>query len=259
MNGTSMRRRAGLLDRVPEIDPAALATWLLSFGLIAYLGLEGGGYDPLVHDRIGIAIWWIALAGLLVGALPRRRPGNFAWVALGLLAAFVAWTALSLEWTESTSQTSADLARLAGYLGIFALALFTRVSREADRLIAAVAAGIVVVTVVALLSRLHPAWFPGADQTAIFIDDSRERLSYPINYWNGLGALIAIGLPLVLQVATSARSIALRALAASAAPAMLLALFLTLSRGGIAAAAIAVAVFLAIAADRVPKLISALV
>jgi hypothetical protein len=259
MNGTSMRRRAGLLEHFREIDPAAVATWLLSFGLIVYLGLKGGGYDPLVHDRVGIGIWWIALAGLLVGALPRRRPANLAWVALGLLAALVAWTALSLEWTESTSRTSADLARLAGYLGIFALAVFTRVSREADRLIAAVATGIVVVTVVALLSRLHPAWFPAADQTANFIDDSRERLSYPINYWNGLGALIAIGLPLVLQVATCARSIAFRALAAAAVPAMLLALFFTLSRGGIAAAAIAVAVFLAIAADRLPKLISLLV
>jgi O-Antigen ligase len=258
MNGTSMRPRAALLEHVRGVDPAALATWLLSFGLIAYLGLKGGGYDPLVHDRVGIAIWWIALAGVVVGALPRRRPGNLAWAALGLLAAFVAWTALSLEWTESTWRTSADLARLAGYLGIFALAVFTRVSRESERLIAAVAAGIVLVTVVALLSRLHPAWFPAADQTANFIADSRERLSYPINYWNGLGALIAIGIPLVLQVATGARSILFRALAASALPAMVLTLFLTLSRGGIAAAAIAVAVFLAIAVDRLPKLLCAL-
>ncbi len=258
-----MRRPGAFLQharrRARAVDWAALASWLLGFGLIVYLGLKGGGYDPLVHDRVGIAIWWIAFAGVLAGALPRRRPGRLAWVALGLLAAFVAWTALSLGWTESTSKTSADLARLAGYLGIFALAVFTRVSRESERLIGAVATGIVVVTVAALLSRLHPAWFPAADQTATFIEDSRERLSYPINYWNGLAGLIAIGLPLVLQLATDAKTILFRALAAAALPAMALAIFFTLSRGGIAAAAIALAVFFVIAPDRLPKLLSALV
>jgi len=254
-----MRQPAALLQQARRIDPAAVATWLLVFGLVVYLGLEGGGYDPLVHDWVGIAVWWIALAGVAVGALPRRRPGALAWAALGLLAAFVAWTALSLGWTESVARTSADLARVAGYLGIFALAVLTRVGRESDRLVSAVAAGIVVVSAAALLSRLHPGWFPEADQTALFIDDSRERLSYPLNYWNGLAALIAIGIPLVLHVATCARSILIRALAAAALPAMALTIFFTLSRGGIAAAAIAIAVYLVIASDRLPKLLTLLI
>ena len=126
-------------------------------------------------------------------------------------------------------------------------------------MVAAVAAGIVFVSIVALLSRLHPAWFPGADQTARFLSDSRERLSYPINYWNGLAALIAIGLPLMLQIATCAKSVLLRALAAAALPAMALTIFFTLSRGGIAAAIVALAVFLAFSADRLPKLATLLV
>jgi O-Antigen ligase len=259
MNVTSMRRGTVLLREAGRVDWGAVAVWATCFGLVVYLGMKGGGYDPLVHDGVGIAIWWIALAGVAVGALPRRRVGTVAWVALALLAAFVAWTGLSLGWTESASKTSADLARLAGYLGIFAFAVFTRASRETGRLIGAVAAGIVVVTVVALLSRLHPAWFPEAGQTASFIADSRERLSYPIDYWNGLAALIAIGIPLVLQVATGARTVLLRALAAAALPAMALTIFLTLSRGGIAAAAIALGVYLAICSDRLPKLLTALV
>ena len=241
------------------MDWAAVAVWAICFGLVVYLGMEGGGYDPLVHDGVGIAIWWIALAGIAVGALPRRRPGTSAWVALGLLAAFVAWTGFSLGWTESDTSTSADLARLSGYLGIFAFAVFTRAPRETGRLIGAVAAGIVVIALVALLSRLHPAWFPEAGQTASFISDSRERLSYPIDYWNGLAALVAIGLPLVLEIATGARTVLVRALAAAALPAMALTLFLTLSRGGIASAAIALCVYLAICADRLPKLLTALV
>jgi O-antigen ligase len=251
MDAASMRRWTALQECARRADWGAVATWLLCFGLVAYLGAKGGGYDPLIHDQVGIAVWWIVLAGVAVGALPRRRPPALAWVALGLLTVFVVWTWLSLGWTESTDRTSADLARLVAYLGVFCLALLTR--GGARRTAGAVASGIVFVTALALLSRLHPAWFPEAGQTARFLEDS-ERLSYPLNYWNGLAALIAVGLPLVLQAATRARPMLLRAAAAAALPAMALTLFFTLSRGGIAAAVVALAVFLAFTSDRLQKL-----
>ncbi len=235
-----------------------MAAWLLGFSLVAYLGLDGGGYDPLVHDRVGIAIWAIVLLGVLAGALPRRGFGPTVWIALGLLCAFAAWTALSLTWTESAERTSAELARMAMYLGVFVLGLFLYDSRGARRMVGAVGAAVVVVSIVALLSRLHPAWFPEADQTAQFLTGGRERLSYPINYWNGLAALIAIGLPLMLELATRSKAIALRALAAAALPALALTAFLTLSRGGIAAAIVAVAIFIALTSDRLPKLLTVL-
>lgn len=254
MDAALSRRRAVASEYGRRIDWSAVWTWLLCFGLVAYLGLKGGGFDPLVHDQVGIAALWIVLAGTLVGALPRRPLGALAWAALGLLAGFAAWTALSLAWTESSEKTFADVALVVTYAGVFALALFSRGSRDSRRLIAAVATGIVFVSLVALLSRLHPAWFPGADQTATILSDSRERLSYPINYWNGLAALIAIVIPLVLQIATCARLTVFRALAAAALPAMALTVFFTLSRGGIATAILALAVFLAFSADRLPKL-----
>lgn len=242
-----------------RVDWGAVATWALGFGLLVYLGLEGGGYDPLVHDRVGIAIWWVLLAGVVVGALPRRRPPALAWIALALFAGFVVWTALSLSWTESAERTSADLARLAGYLGAFSLAVFGAGASSVRRMVAAVAAGIAVIAVIALLSRLHPAWFPAAHETAKFLSGGKDRLSYPLNYWNGLAALIAIGGPLLLQVATCARSIAVRAATAAVLPAVALAAFFTYSRGGIAAALIALALFLAFTPDRLPKLLTALV
>lgn len=258
MNGTSIRSATTPQEYLRRIEWSAVWTWLLCFGLIAYLGLEGGGFDPLVHDQVGIAVWWVLLAGVLVGALPRRRPGALAWIALGLLAALATWTALSLGWTESTDKTFAEVARAATYLGVFALALLSRGPKEAQRVVGAVAAAIALVAIVGLLSRLHPAWFPEANQTARFLDDS-ERLSYPLNYWNGMAALIAIGLPLLLQLAAGARSVAWRALAAAALPAMVLTIFLTLSRGGIATAIVALAVFLALTSDRLPKLLALLV
>lgn len=251
-------RSGAAQEYLRRVDWGAVATWVLGFGLVAYLGLEGGGYDPLVHDRIGIAIWWLLLATVAVGALPRRRLPTLAWAALALLAAFVVWTGLSLSWTESAERTSADLARVAGYLGAFALAIFCASSQHARRLVEGVAAGIALVALIALLSRLHPAWFPTAHETGQFLSTGRERLSYPLNYWNGLAGLIAIGAPLLLHVATSARPIVVRALSAAALPAIALTAFFTLSRGGIAATFIALAVFLAFTPDRLPKLATAL-
>lgn len=240
----------------PGFDWSILWPWALGFGLTVYLGLEGGGFDSLVHDQVGIAAWWVLLFAAGVAALPRLRLGPLAWLGFGLLAGLVIWTGFSLIWTESTEKTAADLARIATYLGVFALALGSRDSKSASRMLSAVAAGIAVVGLVGLLSRLHPAWFPEAEQTAQFLTSGEERLSYPLNYWNGLAALIAIGLPLLLQLAAGAKQIAVRALAAAVIPALILATYFTLSRGGIAAAAVVLVVYLALAHDRIPKLAS---
>ena len=233
---------------------AAAASSALCFGLVLFLGLEGGGYDPLVHDQVGIAAWWALLASVAAGLLPRRRLGPAALGALGLLIAFALWIGLSLIWTESVEKTFTDFARALSYVAIFALVLLSRDGRETQRLIGAVAAAIVVVAIVALLSRLHPDWFPTAQQTGRILE-SEDRLSFPLNYWNALAALTAIGVPLLLQLASGARSIVTRAAAAAALPAMVLVIYLTLSRGGIGATAIAVLVFLVVAADRLPKLV----
>ncbi len=258
MEATPALSRPAVLSFAGKVDWDAVWTWLLGFGLVVYLGLKGGGYDPLVHDRVGIAVWWLVLAGVAIGAFPRRRLGMLAWCALALFAAFAVWTALSLGWTDSADKTAADTARIATYLGVLALALLTRGSKRTRRMVAAVAAGIAFVALVGLLSRLHPAWFPDAEQTSRFLTDSRNRLSYPLNYWNGMAGLIAIGLPLMLQVATNARSTLAKSLAAGVLPALALATFYTLSRGGTAAALIALAAFMALTHDRLPKLLTLL-
>src|SRR3954469_20637999 len=238
-----------------RFDWSVLWPWALGL-LVAYLGLEGGGFDPLVSDQVGIAVWWVLLFAVAGAPLPQLRLGRGPWLALGLLLGFVAWTALSLGWTESVEKTAADLARVATCLGVLALALFSGGGRNRARMVAALAAAIALVGVVGLLSRLHPAWFPAAGQTARFLTSGEERLSYPLNYWNGLAALIGIGLPLLLHQATAARQAWARGLAAAAMPALILASYFTLSRGGIAGAALALVVYLAFAADRLPKAIA---
>lgn len=250
-----MRWRELAADVRADWDWMAAASWALCFGLVVFLGLEGGGYDPLVHDQVGIAAWWALLATVAVGLLPRRRLGPAALGGLALLTAFAVWVCLSLIWTESVERTFVDVARVLTYVALFALVLVSRDGRETQRLIGAVAAGIVLIATVALLSRLHPDWFPIAQQTGRILG-AEDRLSFPLNYWNALAALTAIGVPLLLQLASEARYVLTRAAAAAALPAMMLVLYLTLSRGGIGAAAIATLVFLLIAADRLPKLVT---
>ncbi|HEX2096873.1 MAG TPA: hypothetical protein VHF50_05830 [Solirubrobacterales bacterium] len=256
MDSESMRQTGSVPALARGADIHGVLLWLVGFALVAYLGLEGGGYDPLVHDEVGIAVWWALLGFALVGALPRTMPGPLALAALALLTGLVAWTALSLTWTESGERTWADLARLAAYLGVFVLALGAQGRGRGRWLLGGVACGVVLVAGIALLSRLHPDWFPEAGQTAAFLNPGRERLSYPIQYWNGLAALIAIGFPLVLHFAAAARSSLLRGLAAAALPLLVLTIFFTLSRSGIAASAVALAIYLLLAADRLPKLLS---
>jgi hypothetical protein len=240
----------------PRLSWDIALTWLLGFVAVVYLGLEGGGYDSLVSGQVGILVWWLLLGTVLVGALPRRRPSPIALATIAIFGAFLAWTALSLNWTESSERTFAEVARLSTYLGFLALAILARHQDSARRMVSAVGAGIGVVALVALLSRLHPSWFGDEiHQTAAFLPGSAERLSYPIDYWNGLACLIAIGLPLFLQMATDARSAIARGLAAAALPALMLTIYFTLSRGGIGAAAVAVVAFFVFTSDRLPKLV----
>lgn len=251
--GVGFRRIPGFFDF------PAIAVWLLGFVLVVYLGLEGGGYDPIIRDQLGIVVWWGVLLGVVVGALPLSRLRYRSLAAVGLLAAYVTWVTLSASWSTSPEGGIADAGRVATYLGVFALALSLRTSKGARRMIGAVGTAIAVISVVGLLSRLHPAWFPSAGETSEFLPSARDRLAYPLGYWNGVASLTAIGLPLVLYLATSARRIAVQAVAASALPAMLLTVYFTLSRGGSIASFVAVILFLCLAWDRLPKAATAAV
>jgi hypothetical protein len=250
---------AGRRRTAAALDWSGVATWLLAAALVVYLALQNGGYDPIPRDQIGIAVWWALLLGVAVEALPvpgRTRP---ALVALGLLFGFALWTALSLGWTQSTERTAAELARVATYLGVFALGicLATRRRDGARRVLDGVTFGLALVAALGVLSRLHMAWFPvneiGKALPGIEIE---RRLAYPLGYSSAVGALAGMTLPLLLAATASARTIAVRALAAAAFPLAGLALYLSTSGTGAAVAAVAMLAFLALSPDRLPKLLT---
>ena len=208
-----------------------LAGTVLPFILILYLALRGGGYDAVVRSEVGVAIWWIVVLGAIVGVLPSTNVPRRLWIALAGLCAFAAWTAIGLIWSESQERTVAELARVATYAGVFALALNAYGRDAVRRTVYSVGAALAVIGALALLSRLHPPWFP-ANETGKALEIAVARLNFPVDYWNALAALMAIGTPLLLAIAVNSRRIATQALATASVPVMALVAFYTLSRGG---------------------------
>lgn len=228
-----------------RLDPPAVAAWTLAFSLVAYLALSNGGYDTIVRSQVGVAVWWIVLLGALAGILPGAI-GRVGWVAIGLLAGFALWTGLATGWSESAERSTIELGRVATYLGVLVLAMALQGRAAARHTINGLACAIGLVTLLAVLSRLHPQWFPANDHLEFLDPANGRKLSYPLNYWNALAAFVAIGVPLLLGVALGARTLAAQALAAAMLPLSALCIYLTISRGGVLALAVGLAAFLAL-------------
>ena len=249
--------RSRALATVLVLDRRAVGAWTLGFAPVLYLALRGGGYDTIVYSEVGLAAWWVVLLGVLTGVLPSARLGRLAWVCVGLLGAFALWTLIAVAWSESAEQTITQLGRVATYLGFFALGLCVVRRDTVRQLVCGMAVAFGIVGLLAVLSRLYPGAFPH-DEVAVFFPGSNSRLNYPLNYADGTASFLAIGLPLLLAVATRARTLAGQALAAAAIPVSVLALVLTASRGGVLTAIVALVCFYALVPDRLPKLATGL-
>jgi len=226
-----------------RLDAPAVAAWTLAFAVVAYLALSNGGYDTIVRSQVGVAVWWIVLLGALAGILPGRI-GRVGWVAIGLLAGFALWTGLATGWSESAERSTVELGRVATYLGVLVLAIALQGRTTARHTINGLASAIGLVTLLAVLSRLHPQWFPANDHIEFLSSVAVRKLSYPLNYWNALAAFAAMGVPLLLAVVLSARTLAGQAVAAATLPLSALCIYLTISRGGALALIVGLVVFL---------------
>ncbi len=236
-----------------RLDPPAIAAWTLAFSVVAYLALSNGGYDTIVRSQVGVAVWWIVLLGALAGVLPARRIGAAGWVAIGLLGGFALWTGLATGWSESAERSAIELGRVAAYLGVLVLAIALQGRAAARHTLNGLASAIGFVTLLAVASRLHPQWFPVNDHIE-FLGGSERKLSYPLNYWNALAALAAVGVPLLLGVALGARTLAGQAVAAAMLPLSALCIYLTISRGGTIALAVGIVVFVLFVGRRLSAL-----
>ena len=209
------------------------------------LALAGGGFGATAFAAGGLVVWARALVGLATGVVPRAEPPGAAVLAGLMLAGLAGLMALSLAWASDDGNGFEDVVRTLAYLGLFVVVVVASARGEARPWLAGLAIGLTVVGVIALLGRFEPSWFgnPDAD-LAESLPTVLGRLTYPIGYWNGLAAVIAAAIVLLAWFAATSTSRRVRTLAVAAMPAVLLALWMTDSRGGIIAAALAVVVLL---------------
>lgn len=222
-------------------------SFVAAAALPIWLALNGGGFDVLVSQETSLVLWWAVAVGCAVGMLPRgARDRDLVLPAIGLVA-LVAWTVLSLTWTESDERTMTELARLLGYAAIVVVAWATLNLYTFRAAAAGLSTAALLIPVIAVASRLIPASFP-VDELAVIFDI--DRLNYPFDYWNAVAASGAIAFAIGICWSAHARHLAVRAAALSAVPVAGLAVYLTYSRGGVLAVSLAVALAIALSRNR---------
>jgi cytochrome c-type biogenesis protein CcmH/NrfG len=207
------------------------------------IALADGGYYQSGFAISSLVCWAIVLAGLAAGFLPRAEPPRPALVAGLALAGLAGLTALSMAWAADQGAAFDDAIRVLAYLGLFAVVVLATRSGESGIWLRGLAIGTTVVAALALLARLEPSLLGHPErELAAEVPAVADRLSWPIGYWNGLAALLAVSVGLLVWLGASAVTRAGRAVAIGALPLPVLGLYATTSRGGMIAAGVAVAV-----------------
>jgi hypothetical protein len=212
------------------------------------VALAGGGYGGVALGLGAIATWVAVIAVTLAPGETRLLARPFA-VAVAALAVIALLAAVSLGWSIDRDNGFADAVRFAAYLGAFLLAGLLLRPGTGRSALAGVAAGLVAVSLVALGSRLLGIGSGDVELVAT-MPSSAGRLSYPIGYWNALGSMAAMAVPLLVWLAASARSPAAMRAALAGLPPVLLTAFMTSSRGALIAAALGAVIVIAASRSR---------
>jgi O-antigen ligase len=219
-----------------------------AFAAIAFVAKGGSDLATLTWVELALVIG----GGLVVvaAALHGRQgafDGGFALLAFVALAAL---TALSVLWSIAPDLTWIEANRTFAYLVVFAAGI--SLARAAPDgwavLLRAILVAVTVVVGYALLSRV----FPGS----LAADELYARISQPYGYWNAVGVTAAIGIPPALWLGARRSGHApANALAYPLLGMLVVALFLTYSRGALIAVVIALAIWFAFVPLRVRSVI----
>lgn len=219
---------------------------LAPVALIGALALAGGGFDVTTRHIAGLAVWLVVIALLVFGAGSAVKPERPLYWAGGLIVSLSLLCALSSLWSGSVELSVIEADRVAVYLGFFiATFLIAQTDERRQRFAEGLAITVAAIAILGVVSRLLPhVLYVGSSLGA------GPRLNYPLGYWNANGALLGIGVALLLWSSRRATWSALRWLSAAAIPVSLLALYLTYSRGGLLALAVACVCLIALSRDR---------
>lgn len=226
----------------------SLVAGVTALALILWLAWKEGGYFPSAYLPAG-AVALLVLGVLLVLRPPHYAISTQALVSLGALIALAAWMGLSAGWSSAPDTALEDMQRGLVYAGIFGLGVIAAGSgRFARHLAWGVLAVVVSVVIAGLLSRLYPDLVIDPDPLGVF---ETYRLAYPLDYWNAYGAAAAIAATLALGLGSDPRTpVYLRAVVTGLTVPLVVALYMSLSRGSWLALAVGLLALLALSAHR---------
>ena len=224
--------------RALAVEPAVVLVPAGLFIAVVSTAAPSGSYFPSSWGWASLAFLWAAGIGLVV-----QRRVTFGTLHVAYLSAWLvllAWSAASLLWSPTTTQTMYEVERTVVYVS-FALALAI-LARPATRhlLLPALLAGIVAVAAYALATRLLP------DRVGSFDSYVGYRLSEPLGYWNSLAVFVSVGIAVAVGLAARAEALVVRAFSAASLVLLFPVLYFTFGRGGWIALAAGLAVAIAV-------------
>lgn len=188
-----------------------------------------GLFGPTGYAAASVVIWAAVVAGLVSRVLPATPIGRTGVVAGLCLAGTLALAIASVGWASDQGRAFDEAVRVSLYLGLFTLAACTASRDGRAEWISGLTVGLAAVSVVAVLAYLQPGLLNTPHSE---IPNAAGRLSYPIGYWNGAAALLALSGVLLAYSAVEGPSRALRAVATAGIPVAGLGIWLASSRGG---------------------------
>jgi hypothetical protein len=240
-------------ERDKHRRPGRLLAVFKGLVMLALLAVSAYGMlkDGLYMDELWLPVAAGVLALLFATLFARGFYGDLpaaGTLALAFLAALVAVKGLSMVWTLSETETIKETLRSSMYLAIFVMALGALTSgRQAGPLMDISVLVVASVAGYGLLQKIKPADYPVQSIDGVRVDST-------LGYANTTAVVIGMGVVLALARMATLRNFVFRGLYAALVLCFLVALYLTVSRGGIGSLGIGVILLFVLGSGRLQML-----
>jgi hypothetical protein len=192
----------------------------------AYGMIDEGLYSDELWLPVAAGVLVVLLVTLFVRGYYQEVPPA-GWIMVAFLAVLVGVKGLSMAWTISETETVSEVLRSSMYVAVFLMGLAALTSeRQVGSLMDIAVLMITAVAGYGLLQKTNPAEYPVTSIDGVRIDST-------LGYANALAVIVGMGVVLALARMTAIRNAFLRGLYAALTLAFLVALYFTVSRGGI--------------------------
>jgi hypothetical protein len=220
-------------------------------GLVMLALLAATAYGMLDVGLYRDELWLPVATGVLALLFVTLFVRGFYWdlptvgiLLVGLLVALVAVKGLSMVWTISETETIKETLRSSMYLAAFLMALGALTSgRQVGSLIDASVFMVAAVAGYGLLQKISPIEYPVHSLDGVRMDST-------LGYANTTAVILGMGVVLALARMSTLRGFVLRGLYAAITLSLFVALYLTVSRGGIGSLGIGLIILFIITSNR---------